>query len=132
MKTSCDTELTVRLSKDGQDLYFYPKAKAMHIFHISFCGTLKKAFFFGANNVAIRRMHGISGSNVIGKRGVAVFLVPFFGAVKLTRISWRNIRYNGPLDKLLYVATLPLMLFLIFSWMLGFYRGLLLEPGETA
>jgi len=126
MKTGDDTELTVRLRKNGHLLYFNPGIRVLHKCKISFYKIAKKAFIFGVNNIKVRRIHDVSGSYFIRNFFLCFFTLPAFGLVKLVKISWRNITYNRPSDRILYILTLPLVTFLILVWIAGGYRYLFL------
>lgn len=136
IKTSEDSELTIRLNKKGHILYFNPALKAKHIFYSSSLKLLNKAFDFGCSNMLLRKMHKISGSNLLKNNIAGFFVIPFFTFVKLIKISYRNITYNKFSDFLIYIFTLPLMGVIILSWTIGFYAGLLhhyklCAPGNT-
>lgn len=124
MEYSEDVCLTVRLRRDGNILYFNPYLKVCHISCISFSKLLKKAFNFGVTNIMIRKMHNVSGSCLIRASKLALFIMPAFAFLKFVKVSWRNIRYNYFWDKILYILTFPLMIVVMFSWMLGAYKGL--------
>jgi cellulose synthase/poly-beta-1,6-N-acetylglucosamine synthase-like glycosyltransferase len=124
METSEDVELTVRLRKKGYALYFNPELKVFHNTTATFNKLIEKAFQFGITNMQIRRIHVVSGSYFVRNALSGFFAVQIFGLVKLAKMSWRNIRYNEPLDKLIYIIFLPFMLLLILSWMFGFYKEL--------
>jgi GT2 family glycosyltransferase len=124
IQTSEDAELTVRLNKKGNNLYFNPKLKVFHIFQTTFSKLIKKAFTFGTSNAQLRKLHDISGSAIIKNKILGFFAIPFFALFKFIKISWRNVRYNNLFDKFLYIFMIPLIILLVISWMLGFYKGL--------
>jgi cellulose synthase/poly-beta-1,6-N-acetylglucosamine synthase-like glycosyltransferase len=124
MQTSQDSEFTIRLNKKGNNLYFNPKLRVSHIFQTTFSKLIKKAFTFGTSNGQLRKLHNISGSATIKNKILGFFAIPFFALFKFTKVSWRNVRYNNLFDKFLYILMIPLVILLVISWMLGFYKCL--------
>jgi len=125
METSEDIELMTRLKQKGFSIYFNPNIHAFHCFRSSLIKLIIKVFKFGIGNAEVRKIHPLPGSNMMKNKFIAVLFVPLFAAIKLSKITWRNIKYNNVPDKFLYILLSPLMLLLIFSWMAGFYCGIL-------
>lgn len=124
MKTSEDTELTVKLRHKGHVLYFTPSIEIIHNSSTTFFNLIVKAFDFGIDNMRIRKLYNISGSWGVKNIFFGSLIIPFFAVIKFLKICWRNIRYNKSLDKLLYILLIPAISILITSWMVGFYKGL--------
>jgi len=124
MPSSEDVELTVRMKKDNMLLHFNPQIQVYHIFQKGFKDILKKAFHFGITNIAVRKMHQVQGSAVFKMGLLAYVIIPMFAMIKLLKISWRALRYDGWLDKILYIFIFPSIVILVMAWMFGAYHGL--------
>lgn len=122
---SQDTELTVRLRAKGNVLYFNPGLKVLHINRSIFSQLVRKAFWHGVYNMKVRKIHNVSGSAFIKIRPLALFVIPLFALIKFAKISWRNLRYNGCRDTILYIILTPYVSCLVASWMSGCYYELL-------
>lgn len=122
MAYSEDTELTARLRAKGHILYFNPALMVFHNSHHGLIALLKKMLYHGRYHIIVRNIRDISGSGIIKIKPLAFFAVPFFAAIKLLKISWRNIRYNGWHDKVMYTLLMPVTLVIIAIWMAGVYQ----------
>ena len=119
-----DTELTERLVKSGVDLYFVPDVIGYQIQDSSLIKVLKKIFITGNNLFFIRYANKEIG---FFNRFCLFFLLPFMMLAKITRINLRNLRYSFSLPML--IIYIPFMYICGAYWMLGFYRGLIVNDG---
>lgn len=127
LKRCQDVDFTIRLRKNGVILYFNPTLKVYHIPTLKFQILLWKAFYSGLGEMKIRKMHEVSGTYFVRNPILCFFAIPGFAVIKLTKISWRNIRHNKLPDKILYVAIFPVVLAILMAWILGFYKGMFLS-----
>ena len=123
LEKSQDTEFTVRLAKEGHTLYFIPELIVFHMFRSKLSILIKKIQKFGFYTAYIRKEHlDWPPKYIYSWKSLALMAGPAFAFAKFIKISWRNLRYNELYDKLLFLFSLPLVIILICSWLIGFYK----------
>jgi glycosyltransferase involved in cell wall biosynthesis len=119
-----DTELTERLIKSGVDLYFAPDVVGYQIQDSPLNKVLKKISITGNNLFFIRYSKRYQN---FPYNFLLFVLLPFIMLAKITRINARNIRYSFSLPMIFVYS--PFMYVCGMYWMVGFYRGLLVNNG---
>ncbi|WP_394495478.1 glycosyltransferase family 2 protein [Shewanella sp. ENK2] len=119
-----DTELTERLVSNGETLYLAPDVIGYQIQDSPLKKVLKKISITGNNLYFIR--YGNHSEKVLWKILMAMIL-PLLMLAKVTRINVRQLKYAFSVPNLLIYS--PFMYVCGFYWMLGFYRGLIVNDG---
>lgn len=121
-----DTELTERLKRKGNKLYFCPDVLAFQTQDSSLAKVLRKIYINGQNLYYIRYQSQLTRG---GKTGFFLAL-PAIAAIKTTRIIGRHLRFQKlKSNKLRALALAPALYLGGFYWMCGFYNALVTEKG---
>lgn len=119
-----DTELTERLVREGQTLYFCPSVKGYCIQDSSWKLFIRKVFING-NNVFLIRNDG----NIPPFKKVALFfLLPLIASAKTLRILFRLFKYST-MSAMEFLVMTPMMFFLGGVWMFGAYKTIVFGGG---
>lgn len=121
-----DSYLTEKIKKSGTELFFFPDIKASFFQEVTFIHFLKKCYFNGINVIYLRLGENLT----LTKRLLVFFILPFFATAKMLLMIFRNFMYRTEVvEKLLFLATLPLIALGMFFWFLGALNVVLLNPG---
>jgi glycosyltransferase involved in cell wall biosynthesis len=120
-----DTELTERLRSTGIRLRFAPSVVGYQVQDSPMKKVLRKIYINGQNLYAIRYQSSMN----LGKKVVFLLLLPAFAVYKVLRIIGRHLRYQTLRQRGITLLLTPLLFLSGIYWMLGFYKGILLEPG---
>lgn len=110
-----------------EKLWFIPKIKIYHIFREKMKEFLKNQFLLGKYIIIYRRI--AMSDKVYYKRFWPLLFLPLFVLIKLIRITSRVFR-NDIFVILRYLLTLPLFLFGLFFWSIGFAKGVILNENS--
>lgn len=119
-----DTELTERMSQNGQTLTFCPHVVGYQIQDSPIEKVLRKVLINGKNLYFIR-YHNLPSSKKVG----LFLLLPAIAGLKTARIIGRHLRYQDLHGKCATVLLTPLLLTSGASWMLGLYQSLIFGGG---
>jgi len=120
-----DTELTERLRRQGQKLYFCPDILGLQIQDSPFQKVLKKIYINGQNLYYIRYKPGIT---PLKKLAFYIFL-PVISTIKIARIIGRHLVYQNWPNRLRTLTLSPVLILGICYWTAGFYNALWTEKG---
>lgn len=120
-----DTELTERLRREGQKLFFCPDILGFQIQDSPLRKVLKKIHINGQNLYYIRYKPQITPF----KKIMLYLLLPLIGTLKISRIIARHLRYQNWKNKLRTIALTPILIVGIGYWVAGFYNALWTEKG---
>lgn len=115
-----DTELTERLRKQGQKLFFCPDILGLQIQDSPLRKVLKKIYINGQNLYYIRYKPSITPA----KKMALYLLLPALGALKIGRIIGRHLLYQSWKNKLRTLILIPFFTLGVGYWVTGFYNAL--------
>ncbi len=120
-----DTEFTERISRNGAVLMFTPEVVGCQRQITTWKGLNRKVFLCGHNLYFIRYKQNISTK----KKILLILGLPFLSILKMSRINLRNIVYTTPFGRIKALFWTPVMYYLGFIWMSGFYKGIIRNRG---
>ena len=116
-----DTNLILRVRKEGYPVWFYPKAKITHAPQKGgFRNIIKQTIRYSSNTILLRNKYAemLSTPYFLKNSLLLILLSPFLAVGKTMQIFLTNIHL------LKYIHALPGVLILKFAWCIGAYQGL--------